>query len=41
MDRGEILLVDLSGVGGDNANLFGAMLSGSRGSEAAGRRRGC
>jgi len=26
MDRGEILLVDLSGVGGDNANLFGAML---------------
>ena len=26
MDRGEVLLVDLSGVGGDNANLFGAML---------------
>ena len=26
MDRGDILLVDLSGVGGDNANLFGAML---------------
>ena len=26
MDRGGILLVDLSGVGGDNANLFGAML---------------
>jgi hypothetical protein len=26
MDRGEILIVDLSGVGGDNANLFGAML---------------
>jgi hypothetical protein len=26
MDRGEVLLVDLSGVGGDNATLFGAML---------------
>jgi energy-coupling factor transporter ATP-binding protein EcfA2 len=26
MDTGGILLVDLSGVGGDNANLFGAML---------------
>ncbi|MEI7742874.1 MAG: DUF87 domain-containing protein [Chloroflexota bacterium] len=26
MDAGDILLVDLSGVGGDNANLFGAML---------------
>ena len=26
MDRGDILLVDLSRVGGDNANLFGAML---------------
>jgi hypothetical protein len=26
MDAGEVLLVDLSGVGGDNANLFGAML---------------
>ena len=26
MDRGEVLLVDLSGVGGDNAKLFGAML---------------
>ncbi len=26
MDRGDILLVDLSGVGGDNVNLFGAML---------------
>ena len=26
MDAGGILLVDLSGVGGDNANLFGAML---------------
>ncbi|HEY3548337.1 MAG TPA: hypothetical protein VGK17_19875, partial [Propionicimonas sp.] len=26
MDSGGILLVDLSGVGGDNANLFGAML---------------
>lgn len=26
MDRGDILLVDLSGVGGDNATLFGAML---------------
>jgi hypothetical protein len=26
MDAGSILLVDLSGVGGDNANLFGAML---------------
>ena len=27
MDRGEVLLVDLSGVGGDNATLFGAMLA--------------
>jgi len=26
MDRSEVLLVDLSGVGGDNATLFGAML---------------
>jgi hypothetical protein len=26
MDRGDVLLVDLSGVGGDNATLFGAML---------------
>jgi hypothetical protein len=26
MDAGHLLLVDLSGVGGDNANLFGAML---------------
>ena len=26
MDAGHVLLVDLSGVGGDNANLFGAML---------------
>jgi hypothetical protein len=26
MDAGDLLVVDLSGVGGDNANLFGAML---------------
>ncbi|MGH3452542.1 MAG: hypothetical protein ACRDQW_17945, partial [Haloechinothrix sp.] len=26
MDAGDLLLVDLSGVGGDNASLFGAML---------------
>lgn len=26
MDRGDVLLVDLSGVGGDNASIFGGML---------------
>lgn len=47
MDRGEVLLVDLSGVGGDNATLFGAMLVsryyvdalGRQGSDPAGRRQ--
>jgi energy-coupling factor transporter ATP-binding protein EcfA2 len=37
MDRGEVLLVDLSGVGGDNATLFGAMLASRYYVDALGR----
>ncbi len=37
MDRGEVLLVDLSGVGGDNATLFGAMLASRYYVDAVGR----
>jgi hypothetical protein len=37
MDRGEGLLVDLSGVGGDNATLFGAMLASRYYVDAVGR----
>ncbi len=37
MDRGDLLLVDLSGVGGDNASLFGAMLIGRYAIDAVGR----
>jgi hypothetical protein len=37
MDRGEVLLVDLSGVGGDNATLFGAMLASRFYVDAVGR----
>ncbi len=37
MDRGHLLLVDLSGVGGDNASLFGAMLVGRYAIDAVGR----
>jgi hypothetical protein len=37
MDRGDLLLVDLSGVGGDNASLFGAMLVGRYAIDAVGR----
>ena len=46
MDRGDVLLVDLSGVGGDNASIFGGMLIaryridalGRQGTDPAGRR---
>jgi len=37
MDRGEVFLVDLSGVGGDNATLFGAMLASRYYVDAVGR----
>jgi hypothetical protein len=37
MDRGDVLLVDLSGVGGDNASLFGAMLVSRYAIDAVGR----
>ncbi len=37
MDRGDVLLVDLSGVGGDNATLFGAMLASRYYVDAVGR----
>ena len=37
MDRGDLLLLDLSGVGGDNASLFGAMLIGRYAIDAVGR----
>ncbi len=37
MDRGDLLLVDLSGVGGDNASLFGAMLVSRYAIDAVGR----
>jgi energy-coupling factor transporter ATP-binding protein EcfA2 len=37
MDSGEVLLVDLSGVGGDNATLFGAMLASRYYVDAVGR----
>ena len=37
MDRGDVLLVDLSGVGGDNATLFGAMLASRYYVDAIGR----
>jgi energy-coupling factor transporter ATP-binding protein EcfA2 len=37
MDRGEVLLVDLSGVGGDNATLFGAMFASRYYVDAVGR----
>ncbi len=37
MERGGLLLVDLSGVGGDNASLFGAMLIGRYAIDAVGR----
>ena len=37
MDRCEVLLVDLSGVGGDNATLFGAMLASRYYVDAVGR----
>jgi hypothetical protein len=37
MDRGNLLLVDLSGVGGDNATLFGAMPVGRYAIDAVGR----
>jgi hypothetical protein len=37
MDRGDLLVVDLSRVGGDNASLFGAMLIGRYYIDAVGR----
>ena len=37
MDRGDLLVVDLSRVGGDNASLFGAMLVGRYYIDAVGR----
>lgn len=37
MDRGDLLLVGLSGVGGDNASLFGAMLVGRYAIDEVGR----
>jgi len=37
MDRGDLLLVDLSGVGADNATLFGAMLVSRYAIDAVGR----
>ena len=39
MDAGDLLVVDLSGVGGDNANLFGAMLISRYYIDAIGRQR--